>query len=184
MKTFVLVSLLFFGGLLFADIGDNLSYEKVKVKQGVKKGSTKNKCYMYVDINGNEEWDDKKEELHTIIEQSNPCKKILIYKSIKNVRTRDGSNSKEFDINIGTIIKKNSHIDIKEITIVDNSTISDGYFKSTANVGSSINTGGKTHLNNVRMSSTVKIDDSKIGSDILGELGMGMTQIELSNIGK
>lgn len=165
----------------------NLSYEKVKIKQKSEKKSNSNKCYMYVYINGNDDWDEKKDELNTIIDNSNNCKKITIYKSINNVRTSNGNGrDKEFDVNIGTIIKKNGHIDIETITVVNNSNIKNGYFGSTANVGNVIKTGRKSDIkmNNVKMTNRTEIKNSNLGSAPLSEMGMGLTVSELSNIGK
>jgi len=165
----------------------NLSYEKVKIKQKSQKKSKKNGCYMYVDINGNADWNAKKDELNTIIERSNKCKKIIIYKSINNVNIRRGnSDNKTFDVNLGAIIKKTRHINIETITIVNNSTISGGYFNSKANVGNVIQAerGNVIHMNNVNMSTRTEIKNSTLGSNPLMEMGMDIMMDKLSDMGQ
>ncbi|HIP11167.1 MAG TPA: hypothetical protein EYG73_00475 [Arcobacter sp.] len=184
----ILLLLAMFCSEAFSDVSDsvNLSYEKVKIKQKSEKNNN-DKCYMYVYINGNDDWDEKKDELNTIIDNSNHCNKITIYKSINNVNTSSGnSNDDEFDVNIGTIIKKNGHIDIETITVVNNTNIKSGYFSSTANVGNVIKTGRNSNIkmNNVKMINRTEIKNSNLGSAPLVEMGMGLTVSELSNIGK
>jgi len=171
----------------YADVMDmmNMSYEKVKIKQKSQKKSKKNGCYLYVDINGNADWHAKKDELNTIIERSNKCKKITIYKSINNVNVRRGNSDNEsFDVNIGAIIKKTKHINIETITVVNNSNISGGYLNSKANVGNVIQAGrgSNIQMNNVKMSTKTEIKNSTLGSNPL--MGMGMMMDKLSDMGK
>jgi hypothetical protein len=176
MRRLIFIYLFLLSSFVLADVEDttNLSYEAVKTKHASKKN---NECNIYVDINGNEDWKEKKDELNTIIEKSNKCREIVIYKSIKNVDTVNGNGSNGFDINIGAIIKKHRNLNIRTITIIENSTIKGGYFNSNSNVGNSIGSNsGSTYANNVRMESNIKINDSQIGSDFLGEMGMDMLE--------
>jgi len=182
MKIFVFYFLLF-NLSAFSDVEDsvNISYQEVKTKQASKKDG---KCNIYVDINGNEDWDEKKDELNTIIDSSNKCREIIIYKSIKNVNTSNGNGSDDFDINIGAIIKKNSDVNIRTVTIIENSHITNGYINSNSNIGNSIgSSSSNTYVNNVRMKSNIRINDSKIGSDFLGEMGLEMGMESLDSLG-
>jgi translation elongation factor EF-Ts len=173
---------------VFSDVLDsyNISYEKVKIKQKSEQNSSTDKCNIYIDINGNSDWEGKKDELNTIIDSSNDCKKITIYKSISNVHTSEGNSDDDYEVNIGAIIKKNSDINIETIVIIKNSEIKDGYLKSSSNVGNVINTGRKSNvkMNNVRMKSTVIMKDSKVGSNLPLEIGIGVSKSKLSELGK
>ncbi len=167
---------------LLADIqsGTNDAYKKVMVKQKAKKASGKdNECYKYVEINGNSEWDEKKDELNITVDKSNDCREVLIYKSIKNVHTRSGNgDDSKYDIDIGTKIEKSDKVNVKSIIKIENSSIKAGYTGSNSNIGVNIGSGDRRviHLNNVKIESDIKIDNSHIGSDPLGELGVSMFQ--------
>lgn len=167
-----IVSILFFSVFLIADAVDNMniSYEEVKTKHASKKNG---ECNIHVEIDGNEDWEEKKEELNTIIDKSNKCREIVIFKSIKNVNIRNGNNSDDVDINLGAIIKKNSHIKIRTVTLIENSNIKDGYLNSTANIGNSIGTNtGNINVNDVYMESNIEIKDSQIGSNFIEEMAI------------
>ena len=173
----------------YADVMDriNISYEKVKIKQKSKKKSKRNGCYMYVDINGNADWHAKKDELNTIIERGNKCRKITIYKSISNVNVRRGNSDNEsFDINIGAIIKKTKYINIETITVVNNSNISGGYLNSNSNVGNviQVSKGSSIQMNNVKMSTKIEIKNSTLGSNPLMDIGMDTMISNLSDMGQ
>jgi len=182
MKVFISYFLLI-NLYLFADVEDsvNISYQEVKTKHAAKKDG---ECNIHIKINGNEDWDEKKDELNTIIDSSNKCREITIYKSIKNVNTSNGNGSDGFDINIGAIIKKNSNVNIKTVTIIEDSNIKDGYFNSNSNIGNSISSSSSTtYVNNVRMESNIRINDTQIGSDFLGEMGLEMGMESLDSLG-
>ncbi len=70
MKIFVSYFLLF-NLCVFADVEDsvNISYQEVKTKHASKKDG---ECNIYIEINGNEDWDEKKDELNTIIDNFTP----------------------------------------------------------------------------------------------------------------
>ena len=169
---------------LFADIqgSTNEGYKKVRVKQKAEKDSEKskgNECYKYIEINGNREWDEKKDELNTTVERYNECREVVIYKSIKNVHTRSGNgNNSKIDIDLGTEIKKSDRVNVKSTIKIENSSIKGGYLRSRSRVGVNIGSGdGRVvHLNNVKIESNINIDNSHIGSHPLAELGIGIVQ--------
>jgi len=179
-----IIIILFFSVFLMADAVDNMnmSYEAVKTKHASKKNG---ECNIHVEINGNEDWEEKKDELNTVIEKSNKCREIVIYKSIKNVNTRKGNSSDGVDINLGAIIKKNSHIKIRTVTIIENSSIKDGYLNSASNIGNRIGTGtGNTNVNDVHMESNIQIKDSQIGSDFIQEMEVDLGGEMLKSLDK
>ena len=167
---------------LFADIQNstNESYEKVRIKQKAEKASKKNnECYKYVEINGNSEWDEKKDELNITVDKSNDCREVVIYESIKNVHTRDGNgDDSKYDIDIGTKIEKSDRVNVKSIIKIENSSIKGGYIGSRSNIGVNLGSrdGRVIHLNNTKIESRIKIDNSHIGSDNLGEWGVSIFQ--------
>jgi len=136
MSRKILVSVLFISSVMISSlIADISEIEKFQVKKRAKK----NNCYVYVEINGNDEWEEKKSQLNTRINDDSPfCNKITIIKSIKNVNI-DNCESTSWDdiyeLNIGVIIDENPGVDIVSKTEVENSTINCGYMPSETNVG-------------------------------------------------
>jgi hypothetical protein len=145
-------------------LGSNNSYHKVRTKQLAKKHPKKG-CYRYVEINGNRECREKKHLLDIDI-KDNRCKKIIIYKKIKNVDIRD--SGKLLDIDMGTTIKKSDKIDIRSITEIENSTIKGSYSNPnlSSNIGIRITTDKNSdiRLNNVKINNSVKVENSTIGN--------------------
>jgi hypothetical protein len=165
---------------LFGDIiSKNSSYERVKIKQQAEKHSDKG-CYKYIEIDGNSQWDAKKDDLNISIKNRNDCKKIVIYKSIKNVHTRSANGGKLFDIDIGTTIEKNDRINLKSITNIENSSIKNGYGRSSSNIGVSIGNshGHITHLNGVKIENQINVENSHIGSNPLDKVIMKVIEEE------
>ena len=105
---------LFYLLLLTLPLISNNMFDKVTTKQKSKKHDG---CNIYVEINGNKEWKQKKNELLTIISKNNKCRTINIYKIIKNIDTRKSNlSNQEFDVYIGTIINKNKKLKINIVT--------------------------------------------------------------------
>jgi hypothetical protein len=166
MKT-ALAILLTFTLSLFADIADsiNLNYQKAIIKHR----SQNSKCYMFVDINGNEDWESKKDELNTIIEKSNRCRKIVIYKSIKNVNQKRDS---KFDMDIGAIIEKNRHLNIQTIIVIKNTTLKGRKRDDSVDVGNRIKKSkrGAVYLRDMQIESNINIENSNLGSNSFKEM--------------
>lgn len=120
---------------VFSDISEVEKYQ-------VEKRAKKNNCYIYVEINGNEEWEEKKSQLDTRINDDSPfCNKITIIKSIRNVEVDNcETNSWDdiYELNIGVIIEENPGVDIISKTEVENSTINCGFMPSNTNIGTHI----------------------------------------------
>lgn len=167
MKFFYLLCLVSI--LLFSeDMPYNYSFKKTIIKQ--KSNKSNKKCALYVEINGNEDWEKKKYELNTIINNSNKCRVINIYKSIRNVHTRKGKNSDSaYEINIGTILKKNKNLKIKTILIIENSNLKNGYSPSQINIGNSINS---NYINNIEIKSSMIINNSSLGAQSEQDFGI------------
>ena len=159
--------------LCFASTEDkffvNPAFEQVTARhKAYKSKKNKDECSKYIEVNGNTDWEEKKEELNTIIENGSKCKEFYIYKVIRNVHVHDGNiNHDEFDINLGTIIKQMSYgMKVTTITKIENSDISDGYYKSQANLGNFIES--KTIIGaDIKVKTEVK--NSKIGTNIIKE---------------
>lgn len=152
---------------------ENLNYKQVRVKA---KSRSNHPCYIYVEVDGNQDWKRYKEELNTVLNEKTKCKKITIYKIIKNVHTtRNGflpklDNSKnssngDFDINLGVIIK-NSNANVEVITVVKNSKVGGGFMEKKANTGivTSRDEFGDIEAENKKYQSTTKIQNSNVGT--------------------
>jgi len=93
-------------------------------KQRVKERAKKDECYIYVDINGNDEWENKKSKLRTEINDESPfCNRITIVKVIRNVHLKSCRKSWNSVYSIGTIIEENSGVDITTMLDVKNSSL-------------------------------------------------------------
>lgn len=161
---------------------ENLNYKQARVKA---KSQSSHPCYIYVDVNGNKDWDYYKQELNTVLDEKNRCKKVTIYKIIKNVHTtRRGyipklddsknSSSDEFYINLGVIIK-NSNANVEVITVVKNSKIGGGVKEKKANTGivTSKDEFGEIDAENKKYKSTTQIENSRVGTkNILIQYGL------------
>lgn len=158
----------------------NPAFEQATARHKADK-SEKNgdECSKYIEVNGNTDWDEKKEELNTIIDNGSDCKEFYIYKVIRNVKVNDSNSEHDkFDINLGTIIKKMSYgMKVTTVTRVENSNISDGYYKSEANVGTFIE--GDTIVG-ANIETKTEVKDSKVGKDIVKEhiLDKGMQHVK------
>lgn len=164
----------------------NSNYKQMRIKSLAKKqSSNKRVCYIYINIDGKRDWNKYKNQLNTQIQDNRSrCKKYVIYKKIKNVktnnwRTSDAKNnhSSEYKINLGVIIKENANVDIELYTTVENSSIQNGFFEQKANTGilvksddNDINTDNK----NYKVNST--IENSNVGqNNFLIQKGIDMT---------
>lgn len=93
-------------------------------KKRIKERAKKDECYIYVDINGNDEWEDKKSQLRTEINDESPfCNRIVIMKVIRNVHLKSCRQSWNSVYNIGTIIEENSGVDITTMLDVKDSSL-------------------------------------------------------------
>lgn len=172
----ILVSSLLFSEDL-SNLISNTNYQEVKVKIKAKSKSNSRECYIYIDINGNEDWEEKKEELNIEIgNKKSKCKKIIIYKSIQNVNTgsnwklsgrySQNSQNKDYDLNLGVIIKENSDINIEMVTVVKNSKIGSGLSKQEANIGIIVeNDDEDIDIDNQKLSTSAIIKNSNIGKE-------------------
>jgi len=94
-----------------------------------------NKCDIFIEINNNSDWEREKEKLNTIIDKSTSCRKISIYKIIRNVRSK---KRKDWNLKIGTLIKNlPMGMKIEVSTRIENSDL------STSDIGTVIDTGGR-----------------------------------------
>ena len=157
----LLVSLLFISSVLTSSLVAEISEVE---KYQAKKRAKKNNCYVYIEINGNDEWEEKKSQLNTRINDDSPfCNKITIIKSIKNV-TVDNCETTSWDdiyeLNIGVIIDENPGVDIVSKTEVENSTINCGYMPSETNIGIHVKDGDSMS----DYDNEVDISDSHIGT--------------------
>jgi 3-keto-L-gulonate-6-phosphate decarboxylase len=93
-------------------------------KRRVKKRAKKDECYIYVDINGNDEWEDKKSQLKTEINAESPfCNRIVIVKVIRNVHLKSCRKSWNDVYSIGTVVEENFGVDITTMLDVKNSSL-------------------------------------------------------------
>lgn len=152
---------------------ENLNYKQSRIKT---KAKNNHPCYIYVDIDGNKDWKHYKKELNTVLDGETKCKKITIYKVIRNVHTTrygyipkpdksKNSDNGEFDINLGVIIK-NSNADVEVITVVKNSKIGGGFRGKKANTGivTSTDEFGDVDVENKKYRSTTRIENSNVGT--------------------
>jgi len=152
---------------IFSDVlGSNESYKKVRTKQLARKHSQRG-CFHYVEVNGNRDWEEKRDKLNINIKNSD-CKKIVIYKEIKNVNIRDKRDKKLLDIDVGTTINRKDKINVESITHIENSHIRGSYGNSdsSSNIGIRIisDKNRNIHLNNVKIKNSIKIEDSTVGN--------------------
>lgn len=157
------------------DLGTiNLSYQKAQIKAKAKHSSHNDRiCYKYVEITNTKEWNEKKDELNTYIyNNQNKCKKYIIYNEVRNVDTRgfrsnaQNSNSKEFDINLGVILKDNPNVDITVYTQVKNSHLKEnGVLEMKANIGSIVTEDNDDDIDieNRELKAVSNIENSEVG---------------------
>jgi len=143
---------------VYADVS---AIEQYKIKKKAKK----NNCYVYIEINGNSDWEKKKHELNTKINDEAPfCNKITIMKIISNVnikRCKKKSWDDIYDLNIGTIIEENPGVDIDLITQIKNSYINCGVLlKSKVNIGTHIQEDDSMS----EYKNRVEVDNSSVGT--------------------
>ena len=159
MKKLIILSIILSVTLVrvFADVSE---FEKHQVKRKAKK----NNCYIFIEINGNKEWEEKKSQLDTRIDENTPfCNKITIVKIIKNVDIDDckaTSWDDIYELNIGVIVEENPGVDIVSKTEVTNSTINCGYMPSKTNVGIHVEDGDSMS----DYENEVEISDTHIGT--------------------
>jgi len=128
-------------------------FDKVTTKQ---KSKNHDGCNIYVEINGNKEWKQKKNELVTIISKNSKCRIINIHKIIKNVNTRKSNiSNQEFDVYIGTIINKNKKLKINIKTEIKNSN-----FKNQFSISNRIN---DKYIRNLEIKSSATIKNTTMG---------------------
>jgi len=161
------------------DLGSvNLNYEKARIKAKAEQSSSTDRiCYQYVEITNTREWNKRKDELNTYIQNNkNRCKKYIIYKEIKNVDTRgfksnaSNNNQGDFDINLGVILEENPNVDIEIYTQVKNSYLQEnGIFGMKANIGSIVvkNSDEDVDIENRDLKAVSNIENSEVG-----QLGM------------
>ena len=173
-------------GILYAeDLGGiNLNYQKSRIKAKAEKSSSKDKiCYEYVEITNTREWNKRKDELNTYIQNNkNRCKKYIIYKEVRNVDTRgfnsnaSNNNRGDFDINLGVILEENPNVDIEIYTQVKNSHLKgNGVFEIKANVGSIIveNNNEDVNIENRDLKAVSNIENSEAGQlNMASEYGL------------
>jgi len=182
LKVYLLISLI---SIVSAeDLGIiNLNYQKSRIKAKAQNSSSQDgTCIKYVEIKNTREWNEKKDELNTYIENNSKCKKYIIYNEIRNVDTTgfnaNASNSNgEYEINLGVIMQKNHpNIDIQVYTKVVNSKLREnGILEMKANVGSVIieNDGDDIDEDNLDITAVSSILNSEIGQlDIASEYGL------------
>ncbi|HIP26596.1 MAG TPA: hypothetical protein EYG80_02955 [Flavobacteriaceae bacterium] len=93
-------------------------------KKRIEERAKEDECYIYVDINGNDEWEDKKSQLRTEINDESPfCNRIVIMKVIRNVHLKSCRKSWNSVYSIGTIIEENSGVDITTMLDVKDSSL-------------------------------------------------------------
>ena len=93
-------------------------------KRQIKERAKKDECYIYVDINGNDEWEDKKSQLKTEINDQSPfCNRIVIMKVIRDVHLKSCQKSWNSVYSIGTIMEENPGVDITTMLDVKNSSL-------------------------------------------------------------
>ncbi len=161
---------------LFAeDLGNiNLNYQKSRIKVKAKNSSSKDKiCYQYVEITNTRDWNRRKDELNSYIQDNkNSCKKYIIYKEVRNVDTRGfnssaGNNSRgDYEINIGVILEENPNVDIEIYTQVKNSHLKEnGVLEMKANIGSIIveNDDEDIDIENIDLKAVSNIENSEVG---------------------
>jgi len=176
MKKLQLILILSMLNTLYAeDLGGvNLNYQKSRIKAKAENSSSKDKiCYEYVEITNTRDWNKRKEELNTYIQNNkNRCKKYIIYKEVRNVDTRgfnsNASNNSQgdFDINLGVILEENPDVDIEIYTQVKNSHLKEnGVFEMKANVGSIIveNNNEDVNIENRDLKAVSNIENSEVG---------------------
>lgn len=152
-----------------ADIGDedNLSYLQATVKHKSQREVKGSECYLYVEINGNRDWEELKEELNTIIESNSTCKSFTIFKTIKNVDTVEESQDLAgYDYNLGVIVQDSTGgKDIHSTTLVENSNITTGFFDSTINAGIDLGDDDQAiFLQGNTIKNTTIIENSAVGN--------------------
>lgn len=162
----------------------NLNYQKSRIKAKAKHASSKDTvCYKYVEITNTKEWNNRKDELNTYIQNNeNKCKKYIIYNEVRNVDTTGfnanaSNNSGEYEINIGVMLKEaNPDVDIEVYTQVKNSKLKEnGVFEMKANVGSVIveNSNDDIDVDNQDITAISNIEHSEVGQlDIATEYGL------------
>ncbi len=164
----------------------NLEYEKSRIKKKAESSTSSDSvCYQYVEISSKAEWDKRKDELNTYIQNNkNNCKKYIIYKEVRNVNTkmdfsRNKNNKEEYTFNIGVILEENPDIDITIYTQVKNSTLK----KSTsseekANIGSVVLENNEdVDIEDTKITTVVNIENSEVGNvDVFEESGLSDTE--------
>ena len=158
----------------------NNSYKKARIKTKAQKGvSTRGICYIYVNINGNRAWKERKDAINLDIRNNRSrCRKYIIYKVIQNVHTHwyngvqsRNSNNSKYAINLGAILEENSDVDISIQTIVKNSNISRGFGAQEVNTG--IVSKGDTSMDNREYNVNTTVSNSRIGKkDEMTEFGL------------
>jgi len=183
LKIYLFISLI---TVLYAeDLGGiNLNYQKSRIKAKAKKSSSRDRvCYQYVEITNTREWNKRKDELNTYIQNNkNRCKKYIIYKEIKNVDTRgfnsnaSNNNRGDYDINLGVILEENPNVDIEIYTQVKNSHLKEnGILEMKANVGSIVveNNDEDIDIENRDLKAVSNIENSEVGQlDIATKYGL------------
>jgi len=161
--------------LLAEDLGSiNLNYQKSRIKAKAENTSSKDKiCYQYAEITNTKEWNKRKDELNTYIQENkSKCRKYIIYKEVRNVDTRGfnsnaGNNNRgDYEINIGVILEENPNVDIEIYTQVKNSHLKEnGVFEMKANVGSIIveNDDEDIDIDNSDLKAVSNIENSEVG---------------------
>jgi len=151
-----------------ADLEDssNISYDKSTVKHKAKRTVRNSTCYYYIDIFGNKDWNKLKNTLNEVVEQNPNCKKLIIYKIIKNVHTTERSQKlKGYDYNLGIIVRDLPNVEIETVTIVEHSDISTGFFKSNINSGVQIEENSNFFGKKINNKTIIK--DSNVGKNFL-----------------
>ncbi|MEA2110925.1 MAG: hypothetical protein U9P71_02635 [Campylobacterota bacterium] len=193
MIKLTLILLLLLQTLYSEDFGSvNSNYKQVRIKSKAKKHSSNSRiCNVYIEIDGNNDWNEHKNKLHEDINECSPkTKKYVIYKIIKNVNTdwrrtsANNSSDCEFDINLGIFVDQNSDIDIEIHTVVKNSTLKDGYSKQKTNTGvvTKSSSGYGNFTDGAEYKSNTIIQNSEVGNNgFVEEIGMDMAKDFLQN---
>lgn len=139
----------------------NEAFKKTTARHKSKRTTEDSRqCYVYVEVDGNHDWRKFKDELNTMVDNSQ-CRTLTVYKLIKSVsvRERKPNNDSEFDYNLGVIVRDlNKLRKIDVTTIVRNSRLRTG----KSNLGVYLED-GKTR--NMDIKTDVRIKDSSIGGD-------------------
>ncbi len=164
----------------------NLEYEKSRIKKKAESSTSSDSvCYQYVEISSKAEWDIRKDELNTYIQNNkNNCKKYIIYKEVRNVNTkmdfsRNKNNKEEYTFNIGVILEENPDMDITIYTQVKNSTLKkSGSSEEKANIGSVVLENNEdVDIEDTKITTVVNIENSEVGNvDVFEESGLNDTE--------